>query len=92
MDQGRGVQEIRFRIDKNLKGNFSGIATSQDCGPGYAVEANETRVFFVGPDRSLLSCSDYRYCFTDKGVQAEIRSALEGTRQSIHANAVSRRC
>ena len=79
VDKDRGVQEIQFRIDKQLKGNFSGTATSQDWGPGYPVEVNETRVFFVNSDRSLISCSDYKYYFTDKGMQAEIRSAVKGT-------------
>ena len=79
VDRGRGVEEIEFRVEKKLKGEFGGTAISQDWGPGYPVGVNETRVFFVGSDGALLDCSEYKYYFTDKGMQAEVRSVVRGT-------------
>ena len=74
-----GVQELQFHIIKQLKGSFGGTGFSSGWGPGFPLTPNEPRVFFVSPDKQLLSCSNYKYYFTDSGMQAEVLGVMKGT-------------
>ena len=78
-DGAAGVQELQFNIIKELKGKFEGPTLSGDWGPGYPLTIDEPRVFFVSGDKHLQSCSEYKYYFTDRAMQAEIRAILKGT-------------
>ena len=78
-DRAAGVQELQFNIIKELKGKLEGPGLSSGWGPNFPLTINEPRVFLVTGGKQLQSCSEYKYYFTDRAMQAEIKAILKGT-------------
>ena len=67
---------VHVRIEEHLKGNSTGLISTNTMCPNFVVKSGDKRVFFVMKDGTIAGCSDYKYYFTDWGILKELRQVL----------------